>query len=691
MSDKRILITSALPYANGSIHIGHLVEYIQTDIFVRFLKLTGKNVIYCCADDTHGTAIEINAGKQGITPEKFIEDCYTEHTKDFKAFHIEFDSFYSTHSPENKKYVELIYNRLNEKGFIYKKDIELTYCEHEKRFLPDRYVKGKCPKCGAEDQYGDVCEVCNSTYKTTDLINPYCVICKNTPVRKNSTHYFFRLSAFSDKLKSWLTENDRLQPEVKNQVMGWVNNGLEDWNISRDGPYFGFNIPGESDKFFYVWMDAPIGYIASTANYCKGKDFTADDIWQSANSEIIHFIGKDIIYFHLLFWPAVLMGADFHVPDSIVVHGFLTVNKEKMSKSRGTFIKASEFERLSRPEFLRYYYASNLTRTMSDVDLDLNDYKDRINNELVANVANFFYRVLSFCNKNFNSEILPAEEEYLSGFDYTQIKDCYNDVEFRSVVKSILETSSRGNKYFQDNKPWALIKEDSAKAHQVVSNCVNLVKDIAILMKPIMPEFAKEMEHQLNIDEQSFSDLGRNLKSHKINEATILLRNIEKIDLNFKDQFADVDLKVAQILKVSDHPNADKLFILELNLGNETRTIVTGLRGHYTAEQLLGKKIVVVSNLKPASLRGVESRGMLLAAGTKKGPVVVMPESSEPGDSVSADGIPKEPKKEISIDEFMAFEIMCDEKGNLTYKGRALRSSQETIVSKGVTEKCRVK
>ncbi|RMF07194.1 methionine--tRNA ligase, partial [Candidatus Woesearchaeota archaeon] len=364
-SGRPVLVTSALPYANGSIHIGHLVEYIQTDIWVRFLKLIGKNAIYCCADDTHGAPIEINASKQGISPEELIAKYYKEHTEDFSKFLIKFDSYYSTNSPENRHYAELIFSRLKEGGHIVTKEEEHTYCEHCKRFLPDRYVKGKCPKCGAEDQYGDVCEKCNATYSTVDLVDPYCVLCKNPPVRKKSRHYYFRLSHFSDFLRDWISSNKELQPEVRNHVLSWIDEGLDDWCISRDGPYFGFKIPGEENKYFYVWLDAPIGYISSTANYCKthGNKCSAEDYWTGNKADIYHFIGKDIIYFHLLFWPAMLKASGFNLPRNVFVHGFLTVNHEKMSKSRGTFLTAREFLEFGNPEHLRYYYAANLSRS----------------------------------------------------------------------------------------------------------------------------------------------------------------------------------------------------------------------------------------------------------------------------------------------------------------------------------------
>lgn len=690
MTKNKILITSALPYANGSIHIGHLVEYIQTDIFVRFLKLKGEDVIYCCADDAHGTPIEINAAKQKVSPEDFIAKYFKEHTEDFAKYHIKFDSYYTTNSEENKHYVLDIFNKLKENGHIYTKDLELTYCEHCKRFLPDRYVKGTCPKCGAEDQYGDVCEKCNSAYKTTDLVKPYCVICKNTPIRKFSKHYFFKLSEFSEKLEEWLIGNKNLQPEIRNQILKWIENGLEDWNISRDAPYFGFKIPGEDDKYFYVWLDAPIGYIASTANYCKDKEVTAEDYWHG-DSRIIHVIGKDIIYFHLLFWPAVLMGAGYNLPEDVIVHGFLTVNKEKMSKSRGTFLTASEFAELAKPEFLRFYYAANLTRKMNDLDLDLADFRERINSELVSNIANFFYRVLSFTNKNFDSNILPAKTDFIKQFELEKVGEAFEKVEFRRAVKELLRIGSLGNKYFQDNTPWALIKEDKEKAHQVVSNCVNLVKDLNLLLKPILPVFTQEIEKQLNVSELTLEDLGKNLGEHKIAEAKIVIQNMEEVKLETKEKFADFDLRVAQIKEAKDHPDADKLVVLNIDLGTEQRTIVAGIRKNYTNEELVGKKIVVVKNLKPAKLRGIESKGMLLAASQGEEVILVLAENSAPGDSVFAEGITPAPKEQIGFDNFINEEILTTNEGKIEYKGHRLKTESEEVVAKGVSEVCKVK
>lgn len=631
VAKSKILVTSALPYANGSIHMGHLVEYIQTDIFVRSQKIRGEDIIYCCADDTHGTPISISAEKQGISPEDFIKKFNLEHQKDFKNFLIEFDSYYSTNSIENKEFSDLIYSRLKEKGDIYEKELELTYCENCNRFLPDRYVKGSCPKCGAQDQYGDVCEKCNAAYDTIDLVEPYCVICKKKPVRKKSNHFFFKLSEYSTWLKEWLTNNENIQSEVKNQVLNWIENGLRDWCISRDGPYFGFKIP-DSDKYYYVWLDAPIGYISSTKNYCDNvsddKDLTVEDYWGvnnggNANSKIIHVIGKDIIYFHLLFWPSMLKGAQIKVPDDVVVHGFLTVNKEKMSKSRGTFLSAKQVYGAINPEHLRFYYAMNLSKTMSDLDLDLNEFKNRINGELVSNIANFFYRSISFLYKNFDGLTVDSDESvvYEARKLYEDIFSSYKKYDFRKVVSLSLKLSSLGNSYMQVNEPWKLIKTDEKKAQEILSTCVEIAKYLAICLKPILPNYILEIEKELGIQNLDINNINQKIK--KVNEPKIYFTKIE--DLKLGKEIFDLDLRVAKIEKVEQHPNADKLYIEHLDLGNgEKRQIVSGLVPYYKPEELVDKKIVVVCNLETAKLRGVESQGMLLAGEDSEGKVGVL-------------------------------------------------------------------
>jgi len=701
---KRILVTSALPYANGPIHIGHLVEYIQTDIFVRFLKLLGEDAIYCCADDTHGTPIEINAKKQGIKPEKLIEKYHKEHQKDFADFNIEFDSYYSTNSPENKHFSDFIFTKAKEKGHIYKKDVEHTYCEKCKRFLPDRYVKGKCPKCGAEDQYGDVCEKCNSAYEPVELIDPYCSICRSKPVVKSSDHYFFKLSTFSDKLKQWIEKNERIQPEARNFVLNWIKEGLKDWDITRDGPYFGFKIPGEENKYYYVWLDAPIGYISSTDNYCKtkgkSKGVSVEDYWNKEGSTIIHFIGKDIIYFHFLFWPAVLMAADFNLPDHLVVHGFLTVKKTKMSKSRGTLLTAREYLSSLNPEYLRFYYAASLSHKISDIDLDIDDFKDKINNELVANIANLAYRTLNFINKNFDSKLADVkafDEGFAKQFHFDRIIGYYNTYEFREAVKLILHYSSLGNKYFQENEPWKLIENDRERARRVTSLCANLVKNLCILLKPVIPKFSEKLEKQLNLKNLTFKDLNFDLGEHKISTAKPL---VKKIDDELKvfagdggeekektSDFQKLTIKVAKITSVEDHPDADKLYVFKIDLGDEKRQLVAGIKDWYKKEELQGKNIVVLTNLQTAKLRGIESKGMLLACEDKEKNIgLLVAPNSNPGDYVSVEGeeVNKSPP-ELSFKDFgkISNRKLAVKDGKPLFNEKVFKTdSEEVIVEK---------
>jgi methionyl-tRNA synthetase len=697
---NRILVTHALIYANGPVHIGNMLESIQTDIYVRFLKLRGHDAFFCGADDTHGAPIEINAVKQGITPEQLIGQWWKEHVEDYNLYNIGFDSYYTTHSPENQQYTELIFKRLQDAGHIYTKEIDLTYCEHCKRYLPDRYVKGTCPKCGAKDQYGDVCEKCNATYSTTDLVDPYCSICGSKPIRKPSRHYFFRLNDFSEKLRAWLVGNRNLQPEIRNQILAWIDQGLQDWCISRDGPYFGFKIPGEDNKYFYVWLDAPIGYIASTAHYCRDKNFTADDIWQNVNSTIVHFIGKDIIYFHLLFWPAVLMGSGFHVPDNIVVHGFLNVNGEKMSKSRGTFLTAREFSELLDPELLRYYYAANLGHSMTDIDLDLKTLQDKVNNELVSNIANLVYRTLSFLDKNFdgtvttilNKELLSDVAKKTDG-----VSDSYYDYNFREAVAKTLEISTIGNKYFQDNQPWELVKTDREKAQRVLTDCVNIVKTVTILMQPILPIFASRVEEQLNLPSLKWADLYRIVENHRIDGAKIILRKIEPIMLKKPDEKKEdlkneaktekpqktsgptsLDLRIAVVTEVRDHPQADKLYILKVDLGSEQRQLCAGLKPYYTKNELLGKHLVVVTNLKPAKLRGELSQGMLLAADSGSIVGVLNAPGSPPGMQVTAEGVSGRGAPQIEIGDVAALR-MGSKAGKAYVNGKLLLTDVETV------------
>lgn len=687
---EKIVLTNALIYANGPAHIGHMLEYVQADIISRTLKLLGHEVIFCGAEDTHGAPIEIKASQLGIKPEELIKNMEELHHKDFKDFHIDYDSYYNTNSSENQHLAELIFNRLKAKNLIYKKTMELTYCEHDKRFLPDRYVKGKCPKCGAEDQYGDQCEKCGTAYSPVELIAPYCTICKNTPVRKDSEHYFFKLGEFSEKLREWLNNNKELQPEIRNQVLTWIDKGLDDWCVSRDGPYFGFKIPGEENKYFYVWLDAPIGYISSLSHN-RGSTDAGLDYWN--NARVIHIIGKDIVYFHLLFWPAVLMGADIKLPENILVHGFLNVNNEKMSKSRGTFLNAAELSALVKPEYFRYYIASNLSRTMSDINLELEDFKERINNELVGNIANFVYRVLSFINKNFDSKITSGTDEQILNEAKAIARETieyYGKYELRQALQSVSRLSALGNKYFQENEPWKLIKTDKEKAQHVINTAVNILKDLVIVLKPALPDYSSKIESQLNFNGLSLKDIDTKVHDHSINEAKIIFEKIDKIELGEKkikteknSGFDKLQLRVAKITKVERHPKAEKLYIEHIDFGDEQRVIVSGLVPHYKEEELVGKKILVVTNLEPANLRGVESKGMLLAA-EENGVVGLVLPDAELGeyayngeiDDSRIESIKNLPK--INIKEFAEVSLIAKD-GKIYGDGKELKLKKGTI------------
>jgi methionyl-tRNA synthetase len=532
---EKILVTSALPYANGSIHLGHLVEYIQTDIYVRLLKLTGRDAIYMCADDTHGTPIEIKARQAGVTPEELVGHYHEEHQKDFADFHIAFDCFYSTNSPENRYHAETIFQRLLEKGHIVKRPVAQYFCERDERFLPDRYIRGQCPneQCRAADQYGDVCEVCGTTYNPTDLADPRCAICGTPPVIRESDHYFFTLGKYESFLREWISHPGRLQPEIRRFIENWFREGLKDWDISRDGPYFGFKIPGEENKYFYVWLDAPIGYIATTEKYCKetGCDFAS--YWLDSGARIYHVIGKDIVYFHTLFWPAMLKGAGYSLPDRVFVHGFLTVNGEKMSKSRGTFLNAREYLNHLDPQYLRYYYAAKLNGQPDDLDLNFEDFVTRVNAELINKIANLVSRVVPFVNKNFEGRLgaLPAEAAAIIDEireRVPRIQGHYEKLEFNRAVQEIVAISDRANKYFQDQAPWDLFKTDPEAARSVCTFAINACRTVAVLMQPILPAFARDVERILRVPLKHFSDaLLFDLENREIGP---FVRLIERID-----------------------------------------------------------------------------------------------------------------------------------------------------------------
>ncbi|MFN3412158.1 MAG: methionine--tRNA ligase [Exilispira sp.] len=655
------VITSALIYANGPLHLGHLVEYIQTDIYARACKLQKEDAIYICADDTHGTPIEINALNLKMTPVELIERFHNEHKEDFSKFLVQFDEYYTTNGIKNKEMVELIYERVKQNGYIYEKEIESTYCEHCKRFLPDRFVKGTCPVCGAENQYGDTCEKCNSTYKPQDLKESYCIICKNPPILKKTKHYFFKLSALKNEIIEYF-KNTNFQDEIKNYLYNWLNEGLKDWDISRDGPYFGFKIP-DSDQYFYVWFDAPIGYIGSTKEYCDKNNLDWKDYWISQNSKIYHFIGKDIIYFHFLFWPAVLIAANFSLPEHIQVHGFLNINGQKMSKSRGTFITAKDFiERGGDPQYLRYYYASLLSNSINDYDFNDNDYRTIINSNLIGKFGNLVNRLSTFILKNFDglSGNLIDENIYSSSYTMKQQYFRYlNNFEYRKAIELFQKNTDFANKYFQDNQPWQKIKDDRDFTLKILTTTLSIVKDLTIYIYPIIPEYSKSIARQLNF-EIDIDLIGKPLFNHKINESGIIFKKIEdNFTIIKKPAITQINLIAGKILSVEDHPDADKLYVLNVDIGYERRTVVAGIKPYYTRDELLGKNICLVANLKKAKLKGIESNGMILAASSENGRVGVLTHNGIPGTKIRFENMDyQDDFDEISIDKFKEVEII---------------------------------
>ena len=533
MTKRRILVTSALPYANGEIHLGHLLEYIQTDIWVRFQKMQGNECHYVCADDAHGTPIMLKADEMGIDPEELIAGVSERHQADFKDFNVNFSQFHSTHSEENRHYSELIYSRLKDSGFIKTRVISQAYDPEKEMFLPDRFIKGECPKCGAEDQYGDNCEVCGATYSTTELKNARSVVSGAVPIEKESEHYFFDLPQFEQQLKEW-TNAGHLQDEVSNKLAEWFEQGLQQWDISRDKPYFGFQIPGTEDKYFYVWLDAPIGYMASFKKLCDNSDLEFDDFFaKGSDTELYHFIGKDIVYFHALFWPATLMGSNFRTPNAIFAHGFLSVNGQKMSKSRGTFIQARTYLETLNPECLRYYYAYKLSSKIDDIDLNLEDFKQRVNSDIVGKVVNIASRSASFVVKKYDKELSAQciEQELYNEFVAAgpEIAAHYEARNFGHAMRSIMKLADKANQYIDEKKPWQLAKEEgkAQEVHEVTSLAINLFRVLMTYLKPVLPEMAKSSEEFLNIDSLNWEDIKSPLTSHHINKFKPLMTRIE--------------------------------------------------------------------------------------------------------------------------------------------------------------------
>jgi methionyl-tRNA synthetase len=664
MSDRKILVTSALPYANGPIHLGHLVEYIQTDIWVRFQKMRGHQCYFVCADDTHGTPIMLRADREGISPEQLIAQVSEQHQADFADFNIGFDHYHSTHSEENKILSSQIYLRLREGGHINSRSITQAYDPVKLMFLPDRFIKGDCPKCGASDQYGDNCEACGATYSPMDLKNAVSAISGEKPIEKDSVHYFFNLGNFSKMLTDW-TKAGHLQPEVSNKMAEWLENGLHEWDISRDAPYFGFEIPDAPGKYFYVWLDAPIGYMASFKALCSKTGLDFDEFWQrDSNTELYHFIGKDIIYFHALFWPAMLYGANLRTPSAIFSHGFLTVNGEKMSKSRGTFIQARTYLDHLNPEYLRYYFAAKLSAGVDDIDLNFDDFTQRVNADLVGKVVNIASRCSGFIHKRFDN-ILSEECSEPALFQLfidsnTDIADYYEKREFGKAMREIMALADKANQYIDEKKPWLIAKEEGRdkELNAICSMGLNLFRLLVVYLQPVIPSLANNAAQFLNIPPHTWPSQVLPLLNHKINAFVPLMTRIEADKIaaiieaskqnleksapaipapkssadktqateNFNriepiaeaieiEDFAKIDLRIARIIKAEAVPNAEKLLQLTVDIGNETRNIFAGIKSAYTPEELEGKFTVVVANLKPRKMRFGTSEGMVLAAG----------------------------------------------------------------------------
>jgi methionyl-tRNA synthetase len=647
---RKIVVTSALYYANGPIHMGHLVESIQTDIWVRFQKISGNQCFYFCADDTHGTAIMISAQKEGITPEQLIDRAHKEHLTDLKRFFVEFDNYYSTHSPENRTFSELFFTRLRDAGSITKRNIDQAWCPKCNMALPDRFIRGICPKCKAEDQYGDSCEVCGSTYQPTDLINPRCSTCGSTPVLKQSEHYFFKLTDYEKQLRDIFAKG-YIQESVSNKLDEWFNAGLKDWDISRDGPYFGFKIPGEEDKYFYVWLDAPIGYMASAKNYCdkNGLDFNA--VWNGPDYELYHFIGKDITYFHALFWPAMLVGAGFKTANKLFVHGFLTVNGQKMSKSRGTFIKAATYLNHLDPEYLRYYYAAKLSAGVDDIDLSVEDFINKINSDLVGKFTNLASRAAPMLKSKLNNRLGKLDDEGKKLIEEiaaagNEITQNYENLNYAAVIRTATTLADLANRYVEKNQPWTTIKTDPEKARTTLTATLNAVRILTIYLKPVLPAFAEKVERLLNIGKLTFADINTTLQEHNINDFERLFERVdkEKVDAMIEESkdtgdkpmaaeptpaitaepikpectiedFAKIDLRIGQVVKAERVEGADKLLRLQLDIGGIQKNVLAGIAQAYQPENLIGKIVIVFANLKPRQMRFGLSEGMILASG----------------------------------------------------------------------------
>ncbi len=662
---RKILITTGLPYANGPIHIGHLVEYLQADFWARFQNMRGHECIYICADDTHGTPIMVKARELGITPEAHIAHSHKEHTTDFNDFQVKFSNYGSTNSEENRVLCEEFYGHMKAKGHIAFKEIQQLYCDHDKMFLPDRFVKGTCPKCSSKDQYGDSCDVCGATYDPTDLKDSYCSICRNPPGEKPSEHIFFKLNDFKAYLQEWIPKHTSL--EVGRKMLEWFNEDLRNWDISRDEPYFGFAIPGTNGKkFFYVWVDAPIGYMASTQQWCKANGRNLNDYWKNDQAEIYHFIGKDISYFHTLFWPALLKAAEYRSPTSVFVHGHLMVNGEKMSKSKGTFINARTYLNHLKPDFLRYYYATKLNGSVDDIDLNLEDFVARVNSDLVGKITNLASRGAQMLSKKMDGTLSTPDAQ---GSELIKLAQSKADViaaffearDFGKATNEIRALADEANRYFDEKAPWKSLDADPAGTKQVLTTTLNVFRILAIYLKPVLPEYTLKVEKLLGESNYQWNDIQKVITNKKISDYEHLMNRIEAdhvkamveesaqinaalqknkpaplkavatkttattksaeqssektAEIEF-DDFMKVDLRIGQILEAEEIKEADKLLKLKVDIGGgETRQIIAGIKAAYSPEKLVGRKVLVCVNLKPRKMKFGMSEGMVLAAG----------------------------------------------------------------------------
>ena len=663
MNQRSMLVTSALPYANGPIHLGHMLEHIQSDIFVRFERAMGHEVYYVCADDCHGTPVMIKAQSQGKTPEQLIEEVGVSHRADLQGFLVNYDNYYRTHSPENQAFSTEIYKKLRERGFIFTKTISQLYDPVKEMFLPDRFVKGICPRCGAKDQYGDNCEVCSATYDPTELKEPYSTVSGAVPVLRESEHYFFDLPKFTDFLHSYV--KDVLPKEMANKLEEWFAQGLKPWDLSRDAPYFGFPIPDADNKFFYVWLDAPIGYMASFKNFCDKKGVDFDAFWkEDSDKELYHFIGKDILYFHSLFWPATLKGSDHRLPTKIFVHGYVTVNGAKMSKSKGTFIKAATYLKHLKPECLRYYFASKMNNQAVDLDLALDDFIAKVNSDIVGKVVNLASRSAGFINKRFggklSSKVYNPELTAEFAAALPEIAKAYDERNYADAVRTIMSLADEANRFVDAEAPWTLAKDpaNDEKLQAVCTQALNCFKALITYLSPILPEIAAHSAEFLNC-ELKFNAAGTPLLDHQINAFKPLFARIDPKDVQAMvedskqdlkeaqgaqksdakaaqpaapsaaaegayvplapeitiDDFLKLDLRVAQVIKAEEVPEARKLLRLELDLGFEKRQVFAGIKKAYDPASLIGRKVIVVANLKARQMKFGLSQGMVMAAG----------------------------------------------------------------------------